>query len=265
MRVRWSFQALRAFNYLVYAFLMLPIVVILLSSLTRTEYVVFPPQGLTFRWYEEILKHDEFIQSFWLSLRVALVVSALSTILGTLAAMALVRYRFYGRDMLQVLFLSPLMLPSVVIGVALLQYFTRLGLASTPLALILGHVIITSPYVVRLVMAGLAGFDRSLELAAMNLGASPRQAFFKITLPVVKSGVIAGGAFAFILSFDDLTVALFISGANMVTLPIRIYTYLDYAYDPIITAVSTVLILITAGLMIVIERALGVGRFFGEK
>jgi putative spermidine/putrescine transport system permease protein len=149
--------------------------------------------------------------------------------------------------------------------VALLQFYSWIGLAASPLALIIGHIILTVPFVMRLVVASLAGFDRSIEQAAMNLGAGHFKVFFQITLPVIKSGVIAGAIFAFITSFDDLTVALFIVSTDVVTLPVRIYTYMQYQYDPIITSVSSIMILLTIVLMLVIERVLGVGKVFASK
>jgi putative spermidine/putrescine transport system permease protein len=250
---------------LVYIFLLAPIVVVLLSSLTTTEYIVFPPEGLTLRWYTELIEHPEFMQSFTLSIIVAFGTAIISTAIGTLASLAVVRRQFKGKTAIVQLVGSPLLIPSVVFGVALLQFYSWIGLAASPLALILGHIILTVPFVMRLVVASLVGFDRSIEQAALNLGAGPMKVFFQITLPIIKSGVIAGAIFAFITSFDDLTVALFIVSTDVVTLPVRIYTYMQYQYDPIITSVSSIMILFTVVLMLVIERVLGVGKVFSSK
>ncbi|GLB60119.1 ABC transporter permease [Cytobacillus sp. NCCP-133] len=256
------------FNFvcvLVYVFLLAPIVVVLLSSLTTTEYIVFPPKGLTLRWYTELVEHPEFMQSFTLSIIVAFGTAIIATAIGTLASLAVVRHQFRGKTAIVQLVGSPLLIPSVVFGVALLQFYSWIGLAASPIALILGHIILTVPFVMRLVVASLVGFDRSIEQAAMNLGAGPFKVFFQITLPIIKSGVIAGTIFAFITSFDDLTVALFIVSTDVVTLPVRIYTYMQYQYDPIITSVSSIMILFTVVLMVVIERVLGVGKVFSSK
>lgn len=250
---------------LVYIFLLAPIVVVLLSSLTTTEYIVFPPEGLTLRWYTELIEHPEFMQSFTLSIIVAFGTAIISTAIGTLASLAVVRRQFKGKTAIVQLVGSPLLIPSVVFGVALLQFYSWIGLAASPLALILGHIILTVPFVMRLVVASLVGFDRSIEQAALNLGAGPMKVFFQITLPIIKSGVIAGAIFAFITSFDDLTVALFIVSTDVVTLPVRIYTYMQYQYDPIITSVSSIMILFTVVLMLIIERVLGVGKVFSSK
>jgi putative spermidine/putrescine transport system permease protein len=249
----------------IYLILLAPVIVVILSSLTTTEYVIFPPKGLTLRWYKELLGHQEFIDSFFLSASVAAGTTLISTTIGTLASLALVRNQFKGKEVLINFFGSPMVIPTVVFGIALLQYYSRIGLAAGPLALILGHIILTVPYVMRLVVASLTGFNRSIEQAAANLGAKPLQVFFKITLPVIKSGMIAGAAFSFITSFDDLTVALFIVSTDVVTLPVRIFSYIQYQYDPIITSVSSLIIIMTIVLIFVIERVFGVGRLFAVK
>ncbi|MCG7333716.1 ABC transporter permease [Sporosarcina sp. ACRSM] len=249
---------------LTYIFLLAPIIVILSSSLTKTEYIVFPPEGLTLRWYTELINHPEFMESLMLSVTVALGTALISMVIGTLASLAVVRHEFAAKALIVQLIGSPLLIPSVVFAVALLQFYSWIGMATSPFALIIGHVIISVPFVMRLVVASLVGFNQSIEQAAMNLGASNSRVFFQITLPVIKSGVIGGAIFAFITSFDDLTIALFIISTDVVTLPVRIFTYMQYQYDPIITSVSSVIIIITIVLMIFIERILGVGKMFAS-
>jgi putative spermidine/putrescine transport system permease protein len=251
------------FSAAVYAFVLAPIVVVLIASLTAAEYTSFPPRGLSLRWYAEIPRHPEFLESFRTSVVVAAVSGALATALGTLAALALTRHRFRGRDALATLFLSPLMLPSIVLGIALLQFYTLTGVTRTPLAIVCGHLVITVPYVIRLVAASLAGFDRTLEAAAANLGATPWQAFRRVTLPLIAPGVAAGAAFATLVSFDDVSIALFLAGPTTVTLPVRIFAYIEQTFDPLVTAVCSVLIVLTALVVLVVERAIGLGRLFG--
>lgn len=250
---------------LVYLFLLAPIIVVLLSSLTTTEYIVFPPEGLTLRWYFELIEHPEFLEAFNLSIIVASGTATASTIIGTMVSLAVVRHEFKGKAAIIQLVGSPLLIPSVVFAVALLQFYSWIGMATSPLALVIGHIIISVPFVMRLVVANLVGFNRSIEQAAMNLGAGKFRVFFQITLPVIKTGIIAGGIFAFITSFDDLTIALFIVSTDVVTLPVRLYTYMQYQYDPIITSVSSIVIVLTVILMLVIERVLGVGKLFAAK
>ncbi|MBI4246325.1 MAG: ABC transporter permease [Candidatus Rokubacteria bacterium] len=261
MSRRWP-SPLGLFSAAVYAFVLAPIVVVLLASLTAAEYTSFPPRGLSLRWYLEIPRHPEFLESLRVSLGVAGVAGTLATALGTLAALALVRYRFPGRQLLNAFFLSPLMVPTVILGVALLQFYTVAGITRTPFSLVCGHLVITVPYVVRLVSAGLSGLDRTLELAAQSLGATPWQAFWRVTLPLARPGIVAGAAFATITSFDDVSVALFLASPHTVTLPVRIFTYIEQTFDPLVTAVCSLLILLTAAAVAVIERFVGLGRLF---
>ena len=256
-------SVLGVFTALVYVFVLAPIVVVLLASLTAAEYTSFPPQGLSLRWYLAIPAHPEFMESFRISLLVAVASGAIATALGTVAALVLVRHRFPGRDALNAFFLSPLMLPAVILGIALLQFYTMVGITRTPFALVCGHLVITVPYVIRLVSASLAGFDRSLELAAMNLGATPWQAFRRVTVPLIRPGIVAGATFAVIVSFDDVSVALFLAGPHSTTLPVRIFSYIEQTMDPLATAVCSVLIVITLAAVLVIERSIGLGRLFG--
>jgi putative spermidine/putrescine transport system permease protein len=256
-------SAVAVWTALVYAFVMAPIVVVLLASFTAAEYTSFPPHGLSLRWYLEIADNPEFIESFRVSAIVAAITGVLATVLGTLAALVLVRHRFAGRDAVNAFFLSPLMLPAVILGIALLQFYTQVGITRTPFALVCGHLVITVPYVIRLVAASLAGFDRSLELAAMNLGATPWQTFRRVTLPLIRPGIVAGATFAVIVSFDDVSVSLFLSGPHSTTLPVRIFSYIEQTFDPLATAVCSVLILIAAVGVVVIERSIGLGKLFG--
>lgn len=258
-KLKWL---LNGYAVMIYLFLLAPVIVVLLSSLTTTSYVVFPPRGITLHWFKELAEHPEFLDSFLLSAGVAAGTTVISVVIGTLASLALVRCEFRGKEVLANGFNSPMIIPTVVFGVALLQFFSQIGIAAGPLALMLGHIILTIPYVMRLVVASLTGFNRSIEQAAMNLGATPVQVFFKVTLPVIKSGMIAGAVFAFITSFDDLTVALFIVSTDVVTLPVRIFSYIQYQYDPIITSLSSTIIVLTILLIFVIERCFGVGRLF---
>jgi putative spermidine/putrescine transport system permease protein len=254
----------RTYVALVYAFLLAPIAVVMLASLTKTDYVVFPPQGLTLAWYAAIFAHPEFVGSLVLSLIVAGGTAIVAGTLGTLAAIAIVRERVPGSGLWLALLSSPLVIPTVVLGIALLQWFTLIALPAGALPLILGHTILALPYVVRLVGAGLLGIDPSLDRAAAGLGATPLERLRRVTLPIVAPSIVAGALFAFITSFDDLTVALFIVSTNVMTLPVRIYDYMQFNYDPLITSISTVMIVLSLVLVFVVERVIGVGRLFAS-
>ncbi len=254
---------LGVFNVLFIGFLIAPVVVVVLVAFTPEGWLKIPTTSFSLRWFRAIADHPEFISAFRNSLAIAVTASILATAIGTLAALGIVRYRFPGREVVSSLLLSPLMVPTVVTGVALLYFFSRIGLASTLGGIIVAHVVVTGPYVVRTVSASLAGFDRSLELAAMTLGADRWQTFRRVTLPLILPGLTAGAIFAFIVSFDELTVTLFVTGPKLATLPIRIYNHITYITDPLVAAVSALLVFLTIGIVLILERLVGLDRLLG--
>lgn len=256
---------LRAFTLGVVAFLLAPLVVVLATSFTTLNYISFPPRGFTLRWFVELAQRDELIDSLILSAAIAAVTAVLSSLLGGTLALAFVRFRFPGRELLNAFFMSPLILPTVVIGIALLQFYSQIRIAgvplsTTPASVVIGHVIITVPYAIRLISASLAGLDRSIELAARSLGATPIGAFLRVTLPLITTGLLGSAVFTFIVSFDNVTVSVFLATPRMVTLPVRIYTMVENVTTPLLAAVSAVLMLFTMGVIVLIERTLGVRR-----
>ena len=256
-------RVLGLFNVLFVGFLLAPVVVVVLVAFTPEGWLKIPTTSFSLRWFRAIGEHPEFISAFRNSLGIAVSASLLSTIVGTLAALGLVRYRFPGREAVGSFLLSPLMVPTVVTGVALLYFFSRIGLASTLGGVIVAHVVVTGPYVVRTVSASLAGFDRSVELAAMTLGAGRLQTFWRVTLPLILPGVTAGALFAFVVSFDELTVTLFVTGPRLATLPIRIYNHITYITDPLVAAISALLVFLTIGIVLILERLVGLDRLLG--
>jgi putative spermidine/putrescine transport system permease protein len=254
---------LRAYTYAAVAVLLLPLVVIMLTSFTTLGYVSFPPEGFTLRWYREALGKREFLESFYLSLGIAAVTAMLASVLGTPVAIALARHRFAGRALVNAFFMSPLILPTVVIGIALLQFYNRIGIGATAGSVILGHVIITTPYAIRLVVASLTGLDPSVERAARSLGASPFRAFLAVTLPLIVPGIMAGALFAFITSFDNVTLSVFLATPRMVTLPVRIYNLWDQPIYPWLVAICSLVILWTLLLIVIVERVVSVRGLFG--
>jgi putative spermidine/putrescine transport system permease protein len=233
--------------------------VLVLTSFTTASYVSFPPQGFTLKWYVEALHRREFLDSLRLSLLVATVTAVIATIMGTMVALGIVRYRFVGRELLNAFFMSPLILPTVVIGIALLQFYNQIGMASGLASLIIGHVIVTVPYAIRLVASSLTGLDRNIELAAQTLGAAPIRAFLTVTIPLIIPGMIAGSVFAFITSFDNVTISIFLATPRMVTLPVRIYNFWDQPIVPWLLAICSLGILWTVVMIWVIERTISVG------
>lgn len=263
-RAGFAPMLLALFAMIVCLFLVAPMAVVLLSSLTAVDYVSFPPVGLSLRWYVEVMRSDEFVNSLTVSFVVAGAVGLVATVIGTLAALAITRLQFFGRDFLNSLFLSPLVLPGIVLGAAILQLYARAGIGSSLASLMLGHLLIALPYSIRLSCTSLAGFDRRLELAAQNLGASPMQAFLRVTLPIVFPGIAGGAAFAFIISFEDVNLALFLSSAQTITLPVRIFTFMSQESSPIVSAAGSLLTIIVIVLAVVIDRLVGLRRAFGK-
>src|SRR5439155_10806315 len=220
--------------------LLAPIALVGVLSFARDAYPAIPPTGYSLRWYANILAERDFGPAFLVSLRVALIVTAVSVAAGTLAAYALRRREVPGRRWIELALASPLMVPLVVTGAALLVFLSRAGVTTAFANIVIGHVIITLPYVVRTVSAALARYDPALDEAATGLGGRPWDVFWRVTLPMVRPGVWAGALFAFVMSFDDFTVTIFLIGADTRTLPVAIYQYMEWNLDPTLSAISAV-------------------------
>ena len=260
---------LRAFTALVFFFLMLPIVSVVVSSFASSPVLYFPPSGFTLHWYRNI--NSEFTNALLVSLTVAAGTTAIAVVIGTFAALALVRGNFPGKRVLGVLFMSPLSVSTVVIGVAAFHYTIVLWdlfgvhLGGRILGLILGQSAFTIPFVIRAAIAGQAHFDMSIEEASLNLGATPLQTFFYITLPLIAPGIVSGGIFAFIMSFDDVPVALFLGGGDTMTLPVKIYTSIEFNFDADVMAMGTIVIVGLLVCMAILDRLVGLGTLFGAE
>jgi putative spermidine/putrescine transport system permease protein len=252
---------LRGWVALVFAFLMLPVVVVALASFSRTSYLTVPPRGLTLHWFTQVLGDPEYVQAIGFSVLLAVVATAGAVGAGVAASFALIRRRVPGGALVSALLNAPLVFPSVVVGVALLQFYAMVHLNGTFVGLALAHMVITAPYVVRAVTASLQGIDPELEHAARVLGASGPVAFFTVTLPLIRPGVAAGALFAFIVSFDNVPVSIFLLGAGQMTLPVKIFSAIEYGVDPSIAAISTMLIVLTGVGLAVAERWIGFHRF----
>lgn len=245
---------------LAFGYLLLPILVVVAAPLGDTGYLAFPPQGLTLKWYAAALHDTRYLTALLASLRIAVISAFIACLLGVSAAYALTRFDFPGRRLLEAVFLSPLILPTLVLAVGLTLFFTRTGLLAGPWKLVAGHVIVCTPYVLRVSLPVLRRFDRSLEEAARNLGASPVTAFFLVVLPVVRPGIIAGTVLAFITSFDEVVLALFLAEPGAPTLPVTIYSAVQLGFEPSVAAVSGLLVLATLGFMLLYHLSSSLGR-----
>ncbi|TVR07624.1 MAG: ABC transporter permease [Salinarimonadaceae bacterium] len=237
-----------------------PIALVLVTSFSGADFIRFPPDGFSFKHYVAAAGQRMFIDAFGTSVVVALSSATLALILGGMAAVGITRYDFPGRDVIQGFLVSPLMIPALVLGITLLHFYSAMRISTGIGTIIGGHMIVTIPYAVRLLTASLVGIDRRLELAAMSMGASPLKAFIGVTLPNVTAGLLGAFTFAAIMSFDDIGLALFISSSRNPTLPVAIFTYLDQTYDPMIIAVSSVMILVSVLAVFILDRAVGVSR-----
>ena len=234
---------------LILLFLVFPIVVVMVVSFSSEPYLTFPPPAFGLRWYRAYFSNADWLRPTFLSLWVAAATVILSTTLGTIAAMGIARLPRALRLLVAGLVLSPLIVPGIVVAIGIYYAFSRYGMVGSPVGLIFAHTCLAVPFVVTSVSASLAGIDPRLEQAALSLGATPRAAFFQVTLPLIRPGVLVGALFAFITSFDELIVALFISGSGAVTLPRRMWDDLRFQIDPTIAAVSTLTIVLTVALM----------------
>lgn len=241
----------------VIVFLQIPVLVVVLAAFSKTAYLTIPPRGLTLHWFEVVLGDADYLSAAWTSLWLAVSSTAAALALGLVAAYAIHRRLVPAAGTLTSLMMAPLVLPSVVLGVALLQYYTLTGMRGHSLGLWLAHVVITVPYVVRASLASLASVDDALEDAARVLGADGFTSFRLITFPLVKPGLVAGGLFAFITSLDNVPVTVFLLSASQNTLPVKIFTSVEQGVDPGVAAVSTLLIVATGIVLLLAEKWTG--------
>lgn len=243
-------------------FLALPIAIVIPSAFSAGTALTFPPQGFSLRWFATILERPALIEACRNSALIALMATTISLVVGTLSAFTLRRFVFPGREALMLLFLTPLVFPAIVLAVAIAMVLAPLGLVRNFWGLVVAHIVVTLPYVVRTVSATLSEIDTAWEEAALTLGATPWQGFRDITLPLLRPGLVAGGTFSLIISFDEFTISLFLVGNGMMTLPIEMYNYAEFSLDPALAAVSTLLILFTTTVVLVVERTVGLGKQF---
>jgi putative spermidine/putrescine transport system permease protein len=245
---------------LVSIFIVGPLLVMIAISLTAEGYLSLPYKGVSLRWFEDMLEQKIFLDAAMNSIVLAVQATATAVVLGTAVAIAVTRHRFPGRGFILLLSGAPLFVPLVMTGLAILIFFSSFRIGEPALRLFVGHVCLTMPYIVRMVSVSVAGFDWNQELAARNLGASPFRAFIEVTLPQIMPGVIAGAAFAFIISFDDVGMSIFLTGAAYKTLPVELFAYAAFDLTPMIAAVSVTMIVFSALFVMIIERVVGVQR-----
>lgn len=242
------------------ALMTVPLLMTAYMSVFADGVVTFPPSGYTLSWYGRLAEFPKFGQALGTSLKVAAIATLLSLLIGVPASIALVRLNFLGRGLLNVLLLSPLTVPGVVIGLGLyvlmveVEIRSEIPLTGSDGVLILAHLLITTPWVVRLCVANLVQLDRSIEEAAANLGAPPGRVLWSVTLPMMRQGIVAAALFAFIVSFENIEMTLFLISPGTITFPISVLQYLEYRFDPLVASVVVVQTVVIALLLLAIDR-----------
>ncbi len=238
---------------LIFIFLVFPTIIAVPMSFTETRYLAFPPKGFSLQWHHQFFTDNKWIEPTIFSLKLASITTVVSLIIGTMASLALVRGLLPGKRILQLFFLSPMMVPLIVTAFAVYGVFATFRLIGTMPGLVIAHSIIGIPYVILVITANLYRFDLSLELAARNLGASALKTFMYVTLPLIKPGIIAAGVFCFIESLDELVLVLFLIGTTKMTLPLRMFAEIEFRITPTVAAASTVFIIAAIGTIIALS------------
>jgi len=241
-------------------FLMLPIVITVAASFTSSPVYTLPPPEWSLRWYQSLERRSGLWEAVTLSLNLAVVSTLISLVLGTLAAVAVIRGQFRGREAIATFTVSPLMMPGLVVGVALLQFFREIGLRDAYWSLLLGHIVITLPFVMRTLLASMAAFDFSLVDAARTLGLSYPRAILLVLIPNLAPAYLTGGLFAFLASMDNYPISIFLTDARNKTLPIKMLQYLEEQPDPSLAAISSGLILLAVIVLVIGSRTVGLNR-----
>lgn len=239
----WIARAFYVLAAIGIVYMMLPLLMVFPLSVEPGHILRYPPQGLTLHWYAQVFADGRWLEPAWLSIRVAAAAAAVATVVGTMAALGLARASGAAGGLCYAILMSPLFLPTIVISVAIYGVYVTLQLVGSPLGLIAAHAVLTIPFVVLNVATSLAAAPRPLQEAAMSLGAGPVATFFQITLPLISKGVGAGAIFAFLVSFDEVVVAMFLSGSRAVTLPVRMLEGVFYELSPMLAAVSVLLVI----------------------
>lgn len=252
---------LTAFAVAAFAFILAPILVVVLASVTPRGYLEFPPQGLSLRWYAEVLTSWAWGRAFLVSVALATVAATATTFVCFLAALVTTRRKVPGKNLLEFLIQLPLLLPHAALAMALFSLILILGLRGSFPGLAVAHLILVMPFVYAPIVNGLRQHDLSIEEAAATLGADPITVFRKITLPMIRPALVSAFLFSFIVSFDEVTVSVFLIGVDITTLPVKILSDIQASASPAIAAVSTLLMGLTLAMVYIINRLVGIRLF----
>ncbi|MDD5944506.1 MAG: ABC transporter permease [Clostridia bacterium] len=254
-RVNWFSKLV---TVLAYTFILAPMIIIVIISFNSGEAIEFPPSGFSLRWYEYIVTGPtNFLKGLGNSLKVAAVATIFDIFIGVFASLSVTKYNFKGRGLLVSFFTSPMFIPSISFAFVLLRTTASIKMMTPFIKILIGHLVIILPYIIRNTMSILVNYNWTIEDAAASLGANPAQVFFKITLPLIKPGIISGAMLSFLYSFDEAVISSFLTSAKFLTLPVQIINYLEFTFDPTVAAISTILMAASLIIMILINKFVG--------
>jgi putative spermidine/putrescine transport system permease protein len=245
-----------------FVFLLAPVLVIVPLSFSGEATLHFPPASWSLRWYQAFFAHERMLGAFRLSLVIGASVTVATLAIALPAAYVIVRLKTIGSEILYNLFTAPLLLPTIVLGLAILIIFAPIGLLGTFTGIALGHLVLTLPYALRILATSLGGLPVVVEEAAASLGAAPLTVFYRVTLPLMAPGILSAAALSFLVSFDEVVITLFMAGPRVTTLPVEMFRHLDSRSDPLIAAISVLLIFLTLGVVLVVHRTAGLTKSF---
>lgn len=256
MRDDLSTWGLRLFTYLAMAFLFFPILITLVVSVNPREFIL-PPTGFTLEWFRAAWTSDTFVRAMGVSLWLGVTATVVANGIALLAVLALVRYEFRGKALINLLVMSPLLIPTTIFSLALYVFFARIGVGAGMPALVVGHTLHVLPFAVRILTASMQNFDMSLEEAARNVGAGPLRTLRSITLPVIRTGLISSLVLCFVLSWNDFPISVFLAPPGWLPLPVELFSYIKFQYDAVGAALASSLIIISAVAIVIIDRTSG--------
>lgn len=253
----------KIFRGLVYIFLLCPLVTVVLTAFSDTNRVVFPPRGFTLEWFEKAMHSPEFMNSFILSLQIAVISVIIACTLGTMVSLYFWKTGGKMKTIFEMVFMSPIIVPTIISAVAFLQYYYLFGnVLTTFWKLCLTYAAIEIPYVIRTVTACLVGLDAGFEEASLVLGASPVETLFKVTLPCIKTGIVGGAVFSFFVAFDEAVIIMFMKNAKCITFPMRLYSYITESFTPLISAIATIFIIFAVIIIMIVEKTIGLSKLY---
>lgn len=254
--------ALKIVAFIMFVFLLAPVILVVPISFSADNYMTFPPSGWSTKWYVAFFESSRMITALGTSTLLAIIVTILSLLIALPASYAIIRMRVLFSETLLAFFTAPLLLPTIVLGLAILIVFAGNGLLGTFTGLTIAHLVIVLPYALRVLTTSLAGLPLIIEEAAATLGASPLTVFRRITMPMMTPGIVATCALSFLVSFDEAVISLFLTGPRITTLPVAMYQHVDTQADPLVAAISVLLILLTLVVVVIVDRTAGLTKTF---